>query len=135
MITLKTAAGDFGPFRSAVLQGDVWLCDGVIYPVSVVGAAQTAQGAPEITPASPAVPQSVPMLNAHLILIADGKMTALLDLVASLPDDERLEATAYLNLAQSCRRDNKWVIQLGPELGYDSAGLDQLFIRGDALNP
>lgn len=81
------------------------------------------------------VPLSVPMLNAHLALIADGKMQLLLDLVAQLPDTDRMEVQAYLNLAQSCRRDNKWVVQLGPSLGYDSAGLDQLFIAAAALNP
>lgn len=86
-------------------------------------------------PTTPAVPESVPMLNAHLVIIHAGKMEALKALVAELPDQERQEAEAYLNLAQNCRRDNKWVAMFGPGLGYDSAGLDQLFIAAAALNP
>ena len=75
------------------------------------------------------------MLNAHLVLIRDGKMDQLLALVAQLADRDRQEADAYLNLAQTCRRDNKWVLQFGPGLGYDESGLDQLFIAADALSP
>jgi hypothetical protein len=81
------------------------------------------------------VPQSVPMLNAHLALISAGKMQALTDLVAALPDASRFEAQAYLNLALTCKRDNKWVVQLGAALGYDSAALDQLFFQAATLNP
>lgn len=81
------------------------------------------------------VPQTVPMLNAHLVLIAVGKMQSLVDLVAALPAPDRFEAQAYLNLAQTCKRDNKWVVQLGAVLGYDRAGLDQLFVQAAALTP
>nr|WP_315249327.1 hypothetical protein [uncultured Duganella sp.] len=86
-------------------------------------------------PTQPAVPESVPMLNAHLVIIHAGQMDALKALVAELPDQERQEAEAYLNLAQNCRRDNKWVALFGSGLGYDSDGLDQLFINAAALNP
>lgn len=88
------------------------------------------------TPPGPVtVPDWVPMLNAHLALIRDGKLDQLRGLVAALPDQDRQEADAYLNLAQTCRRDNKWVLQFGPSLGYDSAALDRLFITAAALNP
>lgn len=85
--------------------------------------------------APPQVPQEVPMLNAHLALIQAGKMDQVKALVTSLPDMERLEAEAYLNLAQTCRRDNKWVISIGAGLGYDAAGLDSLFRSAAAMNP
>lgn len=84
---------------------------------------------------APTVPESVPMLNAHLAIIQAGKMGTLTDLIAALPEQDQQEADAYLNLAQNCRRDNKWVNQLGPALGWDSVALDQLFITAAALNP
>lgn len=83
----------------------------------------------------PAIPDSVPMLNAHLVLIRDGKLDQLNTLIGQLPDLERQEVQAYLNLALTCRRDNKWMLQLAPALGYDAAGLDQFFIAAGALNP
>lgn len=102
-----------------------WLWDGRVF--SDPGGASEEPQVP--------VPQSVPMLNAHLVLISAGKMQTLNDLVAGLPSAERFEAHAYLNLALTCKRDNKWVVQLGAALGYDPAGLDQLFIQAAALNP
>lgn len=82
-----------------------------------------------------AIPDSVPMLNAHLLLIREGKLGQLIELVAALPDPDRQEVEAYLNLAQTFRRDNKWVQQFGPVLGYTPAGMDQFFILAAALNP
>jgi hypothetical protein len=98
--------------------GDAWVNGGPVAPLPF-----------------PIPPQSVPMLNAHLVLISTGKMKLLVDLIGELPDADRFEAQAYLNLAQTCKRDNKWVVQLGAALGYDPAGLDQLFIQAAALNP
>jgi hypothetical protein len=81
------------------------------------------------------VPQVVPMLNAHLVIIRAGKMPALHELVAALPEPERFEADAYLKLAQTCQRNNKWVILMGAQLGYDEEGLDQLFIAANSIDP
>lgn len=143
MKTLNTSQGVFGPFQSIVQTPEGWRCDGIDFLTTIVGEA-TVRGvspaAPEPlpdpeAPSGPAVPESVPMLNAHLIIIHAGQMDALKALVAQLPEQDRLEAEAYLNLAQNCRRDNKWVALLGAGLGYDSAGLDQLFIAAAALNP
>lgn len=143
MKTLNTASGVFGPFQSIVQTPEGWHCDGINFLTAIIGEATVrgvSPGAPEPlpepeTPSGPSVPASVPMLNAHLIIIHAGQMDALKALVAQLPEQDRLEAEAYLNLAQHCRRDNKWVALFGPGLGYDSAGLDQLFINAAALNP
>jgi len=142
MKTLKTTFGDFGPFTTIETLADRYRCDGIDYPFAVVGSA-TVDGTPPAPPpppeppepAGPVVPESVPMLNAHLVIIQAGQMDALMALVEALPEMERQEAKAYLSLALNCRRDNKWVQLLGPGLGYDSAGLDQLFITADALKP
>lgn len=80
-----------------------------------------------------AVPESVPMLNAHLALIAAGKLDQLLALVAAMEPAQQQAANAYLNLAQTCRRDNALVAQLGPGIGLDEAGLDQLFIAAAGI--
>lgn len=84
---------------------------------------------------TPTVPESVPMLNAHLALIAAGKMDLVTSSIAGMNTTDQQAANAYLNLAQTCRRDNALVAQLGPLIGLDSAGLDQLFISAAAINP
>lgn len=98
--------------------GDTWDGNGFVKPAVVKN-----------------VPQLVPMLNAHLVIIRAGKMPALQSLVAGMPEPDRLEAEAYLHLAQTCQRDNKWVQLLGPQLGYDEDGLDNLFVEAFAINP
>lgn len=137
MKMLISEAGTFGPFREIIAVPEdnpdrLW-CDGVEYQFDTIGDYETPESGPGEP--TPLVPEEVPMLNAHLVLIAAGKMTALQDIVAALPEQEQQEAQAYLNLAQTCRRDNKWVLLMGPALGYDDAGLDQMFIDAGALNP
>lgn len=88
-----------------------------------------------LKPMPAVVPDSVPMLNAHLALIAAGKMDAVTAAIEGMDVVDQQAANAYLNLAQTCRRDNALVAQLGPLIGLDSAGLDQLFIAAAALNP
>ncbi|WP_174999081.1 hypothetical protein [Rugamonas aquatica] len=43
MNLLKTEVGDFGPFFFSARQEGGWLCDGVLYPDSVVGGGELVQ--------------------------------------------------------------------------------------------
>lgn len=88
---------------------------------------------PEDDPATPFVPESVPMLNARLALIAAGLNTAADDYIAAMDGKPGEEARAYWNFAQNVRRDHPLVISLGSVLGKSSSELDQLFIEAAKL--
>ena len=81
------------------------------------------------------VPETVSSLNAVLTLVRANKWQQLLDAVDQLPVPERLETQAFIQHANTWRRDHKLVQQMGPKIGLDSAGLDQFFTQAAALIP
>lgn len=77
------------------------------------------------------IPESVPKLNARLALIAAGEWEDVRAFVAS----QGAVALAYLEDAQTMRRDNPlvntWATARNKPPGY----LDELFIKAAQLNP
>lgn len=86
------------------------------------------------------VPESVPKLNARLVLIRAGYWDDVLAFAATLPEGDmvngfpRAEALAYIQDAQTWRRDNPLVAAWSAARGKSSAELDHLFIAAGALN-
>jgi hypothetical protein len=80
--------------------------------------------------AGPMVPESVPMLNAELVLISAGYW----DDVQAFVKEQGAVAVAFLNRAQTMRRDNALVNAWAAARGK-SGELDGLFIEAAALNP
>ena len=85
--------------------------------------------------AIPVVPQSVPMLNAHLALIAAGWMTSIKAYLDALTGPAGDAARAYFTLAQTMRRDHDLVLSIPAALGKTEAEVDDLFIQAAALDP
>lgn len=83
----------------------------------------------------PQVPQSIPMLNAHLVLIAAGWMAPIRIYLDGLTGPEGEAARAYLNLAQTMRRDHELVLSIPALLGKTEAEVDALFIQAATLDP
>lgn len=83
---------------------------------------------------APAVPASVPMLNARLALIAAGLSSAVDEHIAALSGVAGEEARAYWNFALNVRRDHPLVISLGAVLNKTPSELDRLFIDAAALD-
>lgn len=87
-----------------------------------------------IPPAGPVVPQRVPMLNAHLVLIETGWMPLIDSFIDNMPENARSKARAYLTQAETMARDNELVLAIPAALGKTEAEVDQLFITAGALN-
>jgi hypothetical protein len=86
--------------------------------------------------ARPRVPPSIANWKAHAILDIDGKMQAVLDLIAAIADatERRMVQQAFDRLDPIPRNSTKLVQLLThPSIGYDEPGIDDLFIRGNAL--
>lgn len=80
------------------------------------------------------VPQSVPMLNAHLALIGAGWMPGVRFYMNSLTGTEGEQARAYFDKALTCRRDHPLVQNLAIVLRKTSAEVDALFIAAAKLD-
>ena len=90
-----------------------------------------------VVPALPPVVaiDSVPMLNLEQILIEDGKLAAVQEIIAGMTGDEGARARAYWVRAQTARRDNYLVERLWPLIGYDLAGFNAAWARAAVFNP
>ena len=91
-----------------------------------------AQAAYENAP--PPVPASIPMLNAHLTLIAHGWMADVMAYLASLPGVEGDQARIYFDKAQTMRRDHPLVKGIPAAIGKTEDEVDALFIAAEALD-
>lgn len=80
-------------------------------------------------PPAPPVPESVPMLNAELVLIGAGYW----DDVQAFVSQRGPYALAFLNRAQNMRRDNVLVNAWATARAITDAQLDALFIAADNL--
>lgn len=80
-------------------------------------------------PAPPvAVPEQVPMLDAHLVLIDAGYMPAIDEYLDSLTGINGAKARAYFRVAQTVRRDHELVEVLRQVLSLTHAQIDELFV-------
>lgn len=89
-----------------------------------------------VLPASPiaTVPQTVPMLNAHLAMIAAGWMAPVRTHIAALTDPaRRARAEAFLDQAETMQRNHELVRTITAALGKSDAEVDALFVAAAAL--
>jgi hypothetical protein len=98
--------------------GDMW--DGVSFT------------APPPTP--PIVPDRIPMLNAHLVMIDAGWMDQVNAYINSIPGTNGAKVRAYLDKALTMERDHQLVKAIPAALGKTEADVDQLFILASTLN-
>ncbi|MEH6435775.1 hypothetical protein [Massilia sp. DD77] len=84
--------------------------------------------------ARPVVPDRIPMLNAHLVLIDEGWMPELRAFLDTMPGPEGEKARAYFDKALTMARDHDLVLAIPAVLGKTEAEVDQLFIKAGALN-
>lgn len=89
---------------------------------------------PVVTPAE-ALPEAIPMLNLHLVLIEDGHLETVEQAIAAMSGDAGQRARAYWAKALTARRDNEWVDLLWPQLYPDEAAFNDAWRRAAALNP
>jgi len=82
---------------------------------------------------APAVPRSVPMLNARLTLIGAGKMAAVRAYLDAIPGIEGEQAREYFLSSLTMLRDHPLVLGIPPEI-MTEAEKDALFIAAGALN-
>ncbi|MCY0910829.1 hypothetical protein [Massilia antarctica] len=98
-------------------------------------AAELAQWEIDIAAAAvPVVPASVPMLNARLALIAAGHMAAVKTYVDTMPGAGGEQARAYLEYAQTVRRDHPLVEGIRQVLQLTPADIDTLFITAVTID-
>jgi hypothetical protein len=84
--------------------------------------------------ASPVVPERVPMLNAHLVLIDAGWMEGVQAYLDALPGPDGAKARAYFVQALTMERQHPLVLGIPAALGKTEADVDQLFTAAGALN-
>jgi hypothetical protein len=82
---------------------------------------------------APVVPQSVPMLNAHLVLIESGAMAAVRAYLDGLAGMEGEQARVYFDKALTMKRNHPLVLSI-PESLMTEAQKDALFIAAGALD-
>lgn len=87
---------------------------------------------PAVVP--PLVPERVPMLNAHLVLIDAGWMPALREYLDAMPGTEGEKARAYFVQALTLARDHDLVRSIPAALGKTEAEVDALFIAAGDLD-
>ncbi len=86
------------------------------------------------TTAPALVPESVPMLNARLVLIEGGHMAAVNAHLASMTGTAGEQARTFFEFAQNVRRDH-WVVEgLRQVLGLTPGQIDNLFILAPTLD-
>jgi len=137
MMTLKTSVGNFGPFISAHKDDAIgaWVCDGVIYPQSVVGDGTLVAGAPDAAaPAGPSVPRQVSMLAARTVLYKENLLQLVEDLIAAMPGEAGDLARIKWATALTVRRDDDLVTQVIPQLGKTEAEIDAMFVAADLID-
>lgn len=135
MKALQTALGIIGPFQTVDALPDGWLCDGVLFPASVVGSAVVLDDytPPPAPPAPAVVPQAVTMRQARLALLAAGLLPAVSTALAALPSPQKEAAQIEWEYSTEVQRHRPLVQALGPALGLDDAALDALFIEASQL--
>lgn len=107
--------------------------NGVLRDATAVEIAEIASR--QIEANRPDAAESVPMLNLHLVLIDDGHLTTVQQMIAGMEGDDGLRARAMWEKAQTARRDN-WLVQaMWPNLYEDEAAFNNAWRRAAALDP
>lgn len=82
--------------------------------------------------APPVVPERVPMLSAHLELIAAGWMPEIDAFIGEMPDPDRSIARVWLDKALTMARNHPLVLSIPAAIGKTESEVDALFIRAGA---
>lgn len=88
----------------------------------------------QFNPAPPVVPERVPMLSAHLELLAAGWMPAIDAVIDAMPEPDRSMARVWLDRALTMARNHPLVQAIPAAIGKTEAEVDALFIRAGARN-
>jgi len=86
----------------------------------------------QFKPAPPTVPERVPMLSAHLELLAAGWMPAIDAVIEQMPEPDRSMARVWLDRALTMARNHPLVQAIPTAIGKTEAEVDALFIRAGA---
>ena len=86
----------------------------------------------QFKPAPPTVPERVPMLSAHLELLAAGWMPAIDAVIEQMPEPDRSMARVWLDKALTMARNHPLVQAIPTAIGKTKAEVDALFIRAGA---
>jgi len=79
------------------------------------------------------VPDRIPMLNAHLVLIDVGWMDDVQTFLAGIPGPDGVKARAYFEQALTMERAHPLVAGFANALGKTDGEVDSLFIQAAAL--
>jgi hypothetical protein len=116
----------------------------IIYWDAEAGEQRTRQSTPEedaqreadiAAAAQPVLPDAIPMLNLHLVLIEDGHLDTVEQILAAGTGTEGARARAYWAKALTARRDNELVASLWPALYGTEEAFNDAWRRAAALNP
>lgn len=88
-----------------------------------------------LPPPEPVLPDAIPMLNLHLVLIEHGHLETVEQMLAAGTGAEGARARAYWNKAMTARRDNELVQSLWPALYGTEEAFNAAWARAAALNP
>lgn len=84
---------------------------------------------------APVLAESIPMLNLHLVLIKDGHLATVEQIIAGLEGEDGMRARAYWAKALTARRDNALVNDLWPVLYQNEAAFNEAWTRAHLLDP
>jgi hypothetical protein len=135
MNSLITGARIFGPFKVITPLADRLLCDGVEYQFNIIGNYSIEPGIADRPEPVPAVPESVPILNAEEAMRAAGWLQPWLAILAAWDGDDGEAARIKWARARTVRRDDPLVAVGAAALGRTVEEVDALFIAAAALNP
>lgn len=71
--------------------------------------------------------------QARLALLNEGKLSALEEAFAELPQDTKQQVEIEWEYASVIERESQWVQQIGPLLGYTDQDLDNLFLAAQQI--
>ena len=80
------------------------------------------------------VPQVVPMLNAHLVLIASGWMPLVRAYLDALEGIDGEQARVYFDKALTMRRDHPLVLGIPAGISKTEEEVDELFVAAGEMN-
>jgi hypothetical protein len=83
--------------------------------------------------AKPQVPQAVTMLQARLVLVAQGMLERADELIKGIPGPDGDQARTYWEFATQVLRTDPLVLLLARNLGLSEAQTDQLFVDASRL--
>jgi hypothetical protein len=81
-----------------------------------------------------AIPSSVSMAQARLVLLAAGKLAAVQTAIDALPSPDKDKAQIWWDYSSRVEREHPYVLVLAPLLGLDTNALDTLFIQAQAIS-